>query len=570
MTKAMSYCMYNVTCQYSPSSVEPVEEKPLECAATKMEDSLLVKYIYVLLMLHETALSQNCTFLEFYNFNGDTFEVSENSNVNLTFWLNTSVCKQSDVKYRIEVNTKTDKNTQEHEGQIAQRNGQCAAVLPRSVGCLSQAGPAVFYKKVNRSHVEIEWTWTWQNKDSRKFYTLKKILKLNVSYPPSVESLTVDGHEASGTYLLNDGQKVNVFCSFEKGNPTSRFHLLDQKRVKMATSYTEEYIDQSLTVHCEDDWPIISCEGKRSKQNRSVSFLVKCPPQFVNSTVKIDSSSDEQTITLNVKSYSSATGKCVLTPLSLLHNTQRQVTCNIRGEPPDLDLSFPFANENRSIKEWILTYQNEGGSANITIILNKNIEDGTEKDPLFTDKNGKMGPLIFTFSVLLIVIIIALVIVAALVVRKKRKENNGNTTSLEEKSSDLRGSFTEDISTDSHLHNHTYVSASSVRNQKKGRSKGESSSGPVEETYTSATEVRAKKRQEKLGLEFVWFIQRNYPGITLMKKSVKHRTNGERGLNGHLYVEIGIGKLHLQVNEQKKKKKRYFIFLAEHLFTAFM
>ncbi|PVD27194.1 hypothetical protein C0Q70_12348 [Pomacea canaliculata] len=369
-----------------------------------MEDSLLVKYIYVLLMLHETALSQNCTFLEFYNFNGDTFEVSENSNVNLTFWLNTSVCKQSDVKYRIEVNTKTDKNTQEHEGQIAQRNGQCAAVLPRSVGCLSQAGPAVFYKKVNRSHVEIEWTWTWQNKDSRKFYTLKKILKLNVS----------------------------------------------------------------------------------------------CPPQFVNSTVKIDSSSDEQTITLNVKSYSSATGKCVLTPLSLLHNTQRQVTCNIRGEPPDLDLSFPFANENRSIKEWILTYQNEGGSANITIILNKNIEDGTEKDPLFTDKNGKMGPLIFTFSVLLIVIIIALVIVAALVVRKKRKENNGNTTSLEEKSSDLRGSFTEDISTDSHLHNHTYVSASSVRNQKKGRSKGESSSGPVEETYTSATEVRAKKRQEKL------------------------------------------------------------------------
>lgn len=101
--------------------------------------------------------------------------------------------------------------------------------------------------------------------------------------------------------------------------------------------------------------------------------------------MKIDSSSDEQTITLHVKSYSSATGKCVLTPLSSLNNTERQVNCNIRGEPPDLVLRFYLGNENSSIKEWILTYQNEGGSANITIILNKYLGEYAKQLFLFTN-----------------------------------------------------------------------------------------------------------------------------------------------------------------------------------------
>ncbi|XP_025101617.1 uncharacterized protein LOC112568520 isoform X2 [Pomacea canaliculata] len=424
-----------------------------------------LQLFYLLLLSPKIHSSQQCPLLKFLNFNTDTLSVPESSLVNLTFWLNDSGCKKSDVVYRVEVQTKLNVGSWEYDGRIFQTN-HCTEITSTSVGCLSAAGPARLYKVLNRSHDEIEWTWTWKDSDDIK--TMKKGLKLYVLYPPRVESLTVNGHEANGTYLLNDGQKVNVFCSFEKGNPASRFHLLNKSGAEMATPSTDKYINQSLTVHCEDDWPRISCEGERSKQNRSVSFLVK------------------------------STGKCVLTSLSSLKNTERQVSCDIRGEPPDLVLSFYLGNENSSIKEWILTYQNEVGSANITIILNKYLEDGTEKDPLFTDKNGKMGPLIFTFSVLLIVIIIALVIVAALVVRKKRKENQGNSASLEERSADLRGSFTEDISTDSHLHNHTYVSASAVRNQKKGRSKGESSSGPVEETYTSATEVRAKKRLEKL------------------------------------------------------------------------
>ncbi|XP_025101619.1 uncharacterized protein LOC112568521 isoform X2 [Pomacea canaliculata] len=425
-----------------------------------------LQLFYVLLLSPKIHSSQQCPLLEFLNFNTDTLSVPESSLVNLTFWLNDSGCKKSDVVYRVVVQTKLDVGSWEYDGRLFQTN-QCTEITSTFLGCLSAAGPARLYKVLNRSHEEIEWIWTW--KDSGDIKTMKKGLKLYVLYPPSVESLTVDGHEANGTYLLNDGQKVNVLCSFEKGNPASRFHLLNKSGAEMATPSTDKYINHSLTVHCKDDWPKISCEGKRSKQNRSVSFLVKCPPQFVNSIVKIDSSSDEQTITLHVKSYSSATGKCFLTPLSSLNNTERQVNCNIRGEPPDLVLSFPFANENSSIKEWILTYQNEEGSANITIILNKYLEDDTEKDPLLTDKNDKIG----------------------------------NSASLEEKSADLRGSFTEDISTDSHLHNHTYVSASAVRNLKKGRSKGESSSGPAEETYTSATEVRAKKRQEKLEMQRV-------------------------------------------------------------------
>lgn len=93
--------------------------------------------------------------------------------------------------------------------------------------------------------------------------------------PPSVKTLTVDGHEVN-TYLINEGQMVNIFCSFEKGRPPAVFHLLVKNRTLQTVSSQEGNLNKSFVFHCADDWPIVSCEGSGSTFNRSVSFLVRC------------------------------------------------------------------------------------------------------------------------------------------------------------------------------------------------------------------------------------------------------------------------------------------------------
>lgn len=51
---------------------------------------------------------------------------------------------------------------------------------------------------------------------------------------------------------------------------------MDKSGKEMNSSRSEEYLNYSLSVHCKDDWPTLQCQGVGSKENRSVSFLVKC------------------------------------------------------------------------------------------------------------------------------------------------------------------------------------------------------------------------------------------------------------------------------------------------------
>lgn len=94
--------------------------------------------------------------------------------------------------------------------------------------------------------------------------------------PPIVTSLTVDGQEVDGGYVINDRQVVNIFCSFDKGNPPAIFRLLDKSGKQLKLAYREENLNHSLKVQCEDDWPVVRCEAAGSKHNRSVLFLVRC------------------------------------------------------------------------------------------------------------------------------------------------------------------------------------------------------------------------------------------------------------------------------------------------------
>lgn len=94
--------------------------------------------------------------------------------------------------------------------------------------------------------------------------------------PPSVKSLTVDGNDVNGTYLINEGQRVNISCSFEKGRPPANFSLLEKNGATRIFSAIEGPLNHSLTIRCDDEWPNISCEGNGSSHNQSVSFLVRC------------------------------------------------------------------------------------------------------------------------------------------------------------------------------------------------------------------------------------------------------------------------------------------------------
>ncbi|XP_025103278.1 uncharacterized protein LOC112569641 isoform X2 [Pomacea canaliculata] len=346
-----------------------------------MQKHLLSLLLCLLLLLQKMHSSRgfNCPLLEFLNFNLDTLSVPESSFVNLTFWLNDSGCKKSDFNYRVEVQTKLDMGSWEYDGRIFQTN-HCTEVTSTSVGCLSAAGPARLYKVLNRSHEEIEWTWTW--KDSGDIKTMEKGLKLYVLYPPSVKTLTVDGHEVNGTYLINEGQRVNISCSFEKGRPPAVVRLLVKNRTTLQTVSSQEgNLNKSFVFHCADDWPIVSCEGSGSTFNRSVSFLVRCPPRFVKESVKIVSSSVYEDVELDVKAYTTAVTGCVLTSLSSHKNTQRQINCSLSGSPPDLVLNFRLDNNDSNIKEWILTLLSERGSASITL--------SPRKDSSFDDQRFK-------------------------------------------------------------------------------------------------------------------------------------------------------------------------------------
>lgn len=93
---------------------------------------------------------------------------------------------------------------------------------------------------------------------------------------PKVTSLTVDDNEVTGDYLINEGQKITVTCLIEKGRPAANFYLMNKNGKELKRADNDKNISHTIAVLCEDDWPVIRCEGERSEYNRSVAILVRC------------------------------------------------------------------------------------------------------------------------------------------------------------------------------------------------------------------------------------------------------------------------------------------------------
>ncbi|XP_025103323.1 uncharacterized protein LOC112569667 [Pomacea canaliculata] len=197
-----------------------------------------------------------------------------------------------------------------------------------------------------------------------------RLIRVEVLYPPEVTSLTVGGEDFTSPYFINDGQKVYISCSFDKGNPPATFKLLDKYGQVLKSRRDERYLNYSLTAQCEDDWPIVRCEGSGSKQNRSVTFFVRCPPRFVEKPIKIVNLQTFQVLTFRVKAHTTTLTACLLTPEASDNNVTRGVSCILSGQPPDLLLTVHLHKEsNISQGNWSLILRNEIGSATTTLMI---------------------------------------------------------------------------------------------------------------------------------------------------------------------------------------------------------
>ncbi|XP_025100483.1 uncharacterized protein LOC112567849 isoform X2 [Pomacea canaliculata] len=303
-----------------------------------------------------------CAELKFTHLGENITSISVNKFVSVTFALNVSACDLPRRLYTIKVGTRTIAGSLEYDGSITFfETSRCSETLNTSVRCTTPAGPAELYREVNRSHVQIEWKWQWKNLQSSRYLNNQKELKLNVLYPPSVTSLTMNGLEVNGDHLIDEGE-INISCSFDQGNPHSNFLLLSEQGKEMNALRAEKYLNGSLLISCHLDWPTIRCEGNGSNVNRSVSLLVRCCPQFKSKYPKVTTNKTHENWTFHVRSHAKEIKNCLLTPMSLKENASKDVNCTLIGDPPEMLLTVALDKEDiEKERKWALKFSNERG-----------------------------------------------------------------------------------------------------------------------------------------------------------------------------------------------------------------
>ncbi|XP_025100900.1 uncharacterized protein LOC112568077 [Pomacea canaliculata] len=415
----------------------------------------VVQLVFVLLVYRGICSQQEiCTDLNFYLPRNDVLTVDENDFVNVTFWITVSACNQTNTFHKVTVHTKTNTGIREYDGAVTSSNDTCSG--RQSIQCISLTGPATLYKQVNRSHVEIEWELT--SIPSSHLILVQK--RLNVLYPPVVISLTVNGSEVSGNYLIDEFQEVSISCTFDPGNPPGKFFLFDKTGNEIKATRGEDYLNLSLTLQCEDDWPTVRCEGSGSKTNKSVSFLVRCRPQFIDRYPTVVNSGIDYRWTFKMKVYTTVIEKCRLTSSSA-HNSSILVNCTLTGDLPCPLLTLVIT-ENVSVTRttWFLSLCVEGG---LLVTLN-----------FTTPQKQTTGPGLFVGIVLLVIIVFAAFVVIVLLRKRKRKQSNNREIRAANESrvstENLRGSFSRNPSAEADENN--YISVLEVQEKKRRQKKG--------------------------------------------------------------------------------------------------
>lgn len=169
--------------------------------------------IHCLLKAHCGQVPQ----LWFQHPSSKTLYIAENEFVNLTFWLNTSECKNPSGDYRMEVEIRRIDGSKEYDGKVALRNNLCSVTYENLVRCTGDRGPAELFRKVNRSHAEIAVIVRWKDEVSGRLKYKEWTVKLNVSYPQTATNHTVNGkdiHSERKMPLIEDNTgKENISTS---------------------------------------------------------------------------------------------------------------------------------------------------------------------------------------------------------------------------------------------------------------------------------------------------------------------------------------------------------------------
>ncbi|XP_025102686.1 uncharacterized protein LOC112569178 [Pomacea canaliculata] len=277
-----------------------------------------------------------------------------------------TTCDPTNQSYKITVSTRTSSGSLEYDGTIIFWKDICTDAVLTSVRCITTAGPAELYRKVNRSHVAIEWQWSLRDFHTGQFRTVQKELKLNVSYPPRVTSLTVDGHEVTGSHLVSEGQEVNISCTFDKGSPPQNLFLMDENGSRLNAVNHQQSLNYLLMLQCKEDWPTILCAGNNSQNNKSVSFIVKCPPQFISKSPSVVDGATFVSWIFSIKTHTRQMHKCFLTSTMFGENSNTAEKCILTGDPPRLLLVIDV-EKKKSAKggNWALILQNEIGSSDM-------------------------------------------------------------------------------------------------------------------------------------------------------------------------------------------------------------
>lgn len=116
--------------------------------------------------------------MEFDNFTDNTISIHENDAIYLKFGVNDSACSQRNYNYMISVKTYRSNHFTEEDGRLELQKDRCDVTTKGNVQCTKLDGKAELYRKMNRSHISIQWKLTWL--ENGRFKDVIKPINLNV------------------------------------------------------------------------------------------------------------------------------------------------------------------------------------------------------------------------------------------------------------------------------------------------------------------------------------------------------------------------------------------------------
>ncbi|XP_025102404.1 uncharacterized protein LOC112568992 isoform X2 [Pomacea canaliculata] len=379
-------------CVSAMTLVRPLRPRSLTCTLLVLQ-----------LLLESTA--QALVFV-FPNHSDDVITVPENTEIRIPFGLEGLESLQQS-QLIISVYNSTGQSMLKICSIIYYSNNRSYMISDERGICVNHTGPVPLMFRTRVSRWDDKNTLVWQVIGVKD---LEKALRLEVTYPATVVSLTFTHEPSANTSIVEEGStSVQLLCLWVNGNPPSAARLLDRERQVLTQpdhGTTNDNLTYRLTysptkINCNSSG-VITCEVVGAEVNRSVTLLVRCPPEFqaVNGTpIKFDNRNRSVRIEYRVRAHTNVIEKC---EVKKLQSTSQKVLafllpktafrCLLTGQPPDLMLTVVMDDMNYVIEGaeqlWRLELTNDKGTGSVEFSLP--IVDG--KESVFSAHSCSMSP----------------------------------------------------------------------------------------------------------------------------------------------------------------------------------